>query len=319
MRSALFLSGSLLLACHAYAQNTKEGYALLWSNSIAVVPDSLVNGKHKLPAFTITVFESDGNKALDLWRAEYKPMSQAISGSKPVIATGVVQPAIATTPLTILASSSSDKKLGIGRLTLAFGKNDSVPADEQQAAEKAMYDMAVKYNKAIVQEQITTKEKSLGKATSKEESAQASAAKLDKKSAKASNDLKKIKAKQGKIQANNAKMSGEIAGLEKKIQMTNDPKDLAKLAKMRRPCAPRPARRWRRNWNNSGVSSTTSAERGRSIAVEAGMPAFTRSHSMSNLKGRHTVHLFHHRGERKQAGRIHRTSTTCPCRCCSSP
>ncbi|MCC6540967.1 MAG: hypothetical protein IT225_01985 [Flavobacteriales bacterium] len=233
MRSALFLSGSLLLACHAYAQNTKEGYALLWSNSIAVVPDSLVNGKHKLPAFTITVFESDGNKALDLWRAEYKPMSQAISGSKPVIATGVVQPAIATTPLTILASSSSDKKLGIGRLTLAFGKNDSVPADEQQAAEKAMYDMAVKYNKAIVQEQITTKEKSLGKATSKEESAQASAAKLDKKSAKASNDLKKIKAKQGKIQANNAKLSGEIAGLEKKFQMTNDPKDLAKLAKMR--------------------------------------------------------------------------------------
>lgn len=233
MRHLLLAIGSLLIAANLNAQTTKEGYALLWSNTIAVVPDSMTNGTHRLPAFTITVFESDGNEAMDLWRAEYKPMSKELSGSKPVKATGVVQPAIATTPLTILASSTSDKKLGIGRLTLAFARNDSVAADEQQAAEKAMYDMAVRYNKAVVQKQITTKEKGLDKATGKQENAQADAAKLDKKSAKLNSDLKKIKAKQGKIQANNAKLSGEIAGLEKKFQMTNNPKDLEKLAKLR--------------------------------------------------------------------------------------
>ncbi|MBL7950831.1 MAG: hypothetical protein JNM62_03865 [Flavobacteriales bacterium] len=232
MRTPLLLSSALLLSLTSAAQTTKEGYALLWSNTITVVPDTLLNGKHKLPAFTITVFESDGGAALDMWRAEYKPMSQEISG-KPLKAIGVTQPSVAPAPLMIVAGSATDKKAGLGRLTLAFAKNDSTPIDDQQAAEKAAREMAVKYNKAVVQAQITAKEKSLDKATGKQESAQADAAKLDKKSAKANSDLKKIKAKQGKIQANNAKLNGEIAGLEKKFQLTNDPKDLAKLAKLR--------------------------------------------------------------------------------------
>lgn len=232
MRIPFLLSSALLLTLSANAQTTKEGYALLWSNTITVVPDTLVNGKHKLPAHTITVFESDGNSALDMWRTEYKPMSQEITG-KPLKAIGVTQPTIAPAPLMVITGSSTDKKAGIGRLTLAFAKNDSTPIDDQAAAEKAMRDMAVKYNKAVVQAQITAKEKSLEKATGKQESAKADAAKLDKKSAKAKGDLKKLKAKQGKIQANNAKLGGEIAGLEKKFQMTNDPKDLEKLAKLR--------------------------------------------------------------------------------------
>lgn len=233
MRTSTILSSALLLSLAANAQTTKEGYALLWSNTITVVPDTLMNGKHKLPAHTITLFESDANTAMDLWRTEYKPLSQDVTGSKPVKAIGVTQPAVAPSPLMVLASSSTDKKAGIGRLTLAFVKNDSTPVDDQQAVERAMRDMAVEYNKAVVQAQITTKEKSLDKATGKAESAQADAAKLDKKSAKTNNDLQKIKSKQGKIQGNNAKLSGEIAGLEKKFQLTNDPKDLAKLAKIR--------------------------------------------------------------------------------------
>ncbi len=181
MRNPLLLSSALLLSITSVAQNTKEGYALLWSNTITVVADTLLNGKHELPAYSITVFESDGNAALDLWRAEYKPMSQEITGSKPAKATGVTQPTVAPSPLMVLASHTTDKKGGFGRLTLAFAKNDSTPIDDQQAAERAMRDMAVKYNKAVVQAQITAKEKSLDKATGKQENAQADAAKLDKK------------------------------------------------------------------------------------------------------------------------------------------
>lgn len=233
MRHTLYLAGALLFGTNTHAQTTKEGIALLWSNTITVVPDTLVNGKHKLPAHTITLFESDGSAALDMWRAEYKAISQGITGSKPAIASGVTQPAVAATPLTVLANAITDKKAGIGRLMVAFGVNDSTPIAEQMAAATLMRDLAVKWNKAVVQAQITAKEKSLDKATGKQESAQADAAKLDKKSVKANNDLKKIKAKQGKIQAGNAKLGGEIAGLEKKFQLTNDPKDLAKLAKLR--------------------------------------------------------------------------------------
>ena len=233
MRTSLLLSSALLLNLATQAQTTKEGHALLWSNTLTVVPDSLVNGKFKLPAYTITVFESDASTVLDLWKNEYKAISQTITGSKPTKAVGAMQSAVSTSPLLILANSNADKKAGIGKLTVAFAKNDSVPAEEQQAAERVMMDLAVKYNKAVVQEQITAKEKSLEKATGKAESAQASAAKLDKKSEKANSELKKIKAKQGKVQGNNAKLSGEIAGLEKKFQLTNNPKDLAKLAKVR--------------------------------------------------------------------------------------
>lgn len=233
MRNLLLLSSALLLTLHSTAQTTKEGYDLMWSNTLTVVPDTLVNGTHKLPAHTITIHETDGNKALELWKNDYKALSQSITGSKPTKAIGVMQTAVSATPLVVLAISTTDKKAGIGRLTVAFAKNDSVVVEEQAAAMRVMQDLAVKYNKAVVQEQITAKEKSLDKAAGKAESAQADAAKLDKKSERANNDLKKIKANQGKIQANNAKLSGEIAGLEKKFQMTNNPKDLEKLAKLR--------------------------------------------------------------------------------------
>ena len=233
MRYHLPLSCALLLSLSAQAQTTKEGYALHWSNTLTVVPDSLVNGTHKLPAYTITIFESNANTALDLWKADYKAISQGISGSKPTKAVGVMQTAVTPAPMVVLANSTTEKKAGAARLTVAFAKNDSVAVDEQEAAARLMLELAVKYNKAVVQTQIDAKKKSLEKATGKQESAQADAAKLDKKSAKANAELKKIKAKQGKVQGDNAKLSGEIAGLEKKFQLTNNPKDLEKLAKLR--------------------------------------------------------------------------------------
>jgi len=233
MRSPLLLSSALLLSLSIQAQTTKEGYALMWSNTLSVVPDSLVNGKHKLPAHTITIFESDANTVLDLWKTDYKAISQSITGSKPTKAMGAMQTAVSPTAMLVLANSTTEKKAGTAHLTVAFAKNDSVPADEQEAAARLMMELAVKYNKAVVQAQIAAKEKNLDKATGKQESAQADAAKLDKKSAKANAELKKIKSKQGKVQGDNAKLSGEIAGLEKKFQLTNNPKDLEKLAKLR--------------------------------------------------------------------------------------
>ena len=65
MRNSLLLSSALLLTLHSTAQTTKEGYNLMWSNTLTVVPDTLANGTHKLPAHTITIHETDGNKALE--------------------------------------------------------------------------------------------------------------------------------------------------------------------------------------------------------------------------------------------------------------
>jgi hypothetical protein len=232
MRIPLILSCALL-STFATAQTTKEGYSLSWNNTLTVVPDTLVNGKFKLPAYTVTIFEADASSVLDLWKNDVKASSKEVSGSKPVKAIGTVQPNVAEGPVMVLATSSADKRAGIGRLTLAYASNDSTPVENQKAAQSAVEQLAVKYNKATVQAQIATKEKQLEKAVDKVASAQADASKLDQKAGKVNSDLKKVKAKQGKLQADHAKMSGEIAGLEKKFQLTNNPKDLQKLTKVR--------------------------------------------------------------------------------------
>lgn len=233
MRKTILLPVALFGSLCCIGQTTKEGYALSWAHTLTVVPDTLVNGTFKLPAHTITIFESDASTALDLWKADFKTMSTEVSGSKPMKAIGAVQPTIAEGPIMVLAQSTTDKKAGSARLTLAFAKNDSVAVDQQQAASNMAQQLAVKYNKAVVQAQLATKEKSLEKATDKLSDAQGDASKLEKKSGKINSDLKKTKSKQSKIQANNAKLSGEIAGLEKKFQMTNNAKDLEKLSKLR--------------------------------------------------------------------------------------
>ena len=120
MRNSLLLSSALLLTLHSTAQTTKEGYNLMWSNTLTVVPDTLANGTHKLPAHTITIHETDGNKALEFWKNDYKALSQSITGSKPTKAIGVMQVAVSASPMIVLAISTTDKKAGIGRLTVAF-------------------------------------------------------------------------------------------------------------------------------------------------------------------------------------------------------
>lgn len=233
MRTSILLSASLFLATSLNAQKTRDGYALKWGNSITVARDSLQNGRYMVPAYTIMVYESDGTATLDHWRAAVKPTSRSISGSKPAKATGVDQPTLCPTPMMILAGGSSDKRTGAGRLTMAFLKNDSTAIDDAQAAEKAARDMAVRLNKAVVQAQVAQAEKNLQKVTGKVEDARATTADLDKKSARTKRDLEKLKSRQVKVQEQNARTSGEIASLEKKLLLANDPKDIAMLEKLR--------------------------------------------------------------------------------------
>lgn len=226
---ALALSGSSL---HAQ-EKTKEGFLLGWDNTITVVPDTLVNGMHKLPAYTVTVFESDGGAAMDLWKVAMKPRCREVTGSKPVKAVGAALTLVSASPVLVLAESSTDKKAGIGKLKLAFAENDSTPVANSEGARAQAHAMALELNKARVQGQIDVYTKLLGKAADKAEGAQAEVAKNDKALSKANAQLAKAKKEVSKAQASNAKLHGDITGLEKKFAVTNDPKDLQKLTKAR--------------------------------------------------------------------------------------
>lgn len=228
----------LLSSTTLFAQGTtKEGYALQWDKAIAVVPDSLANGKLKLAAWTIPIYESDASTVLDLWKTDMKAVSLDVSGSRPMKATGARLPMNTEGATTVMAAAETDKKAKLAKLTLAFALNDSTPLASADGQEAYVRELAVKYNRAVVQTQMDTYTKKFEKTTGKLDDAKGDVAKTRKSIAKTDKSIEKSKVKMSKLQSENAHASGEIAGLEKKFSLTNDPKDLQRLTKARQRLA----------------------------------------------------------------------------------
>lgn len=239
LRPTILIAATFTLsASRTTAQDkTKEGDLLTWTHTISVVPDSLANAGHTLPAFLITVYESDGGQAFDLWKAQMASSSREVNNGKPAKAIGVTLPAFNSSPVMVLCTATTDKKADLGRLSLAYVLNDSVPVMDQEAASAHARELAVALNKAVVQVRIDAYTKRLDKTNDKLDDAQEEVMDNAKDLEKANKDLAKNRNAVSKIQADNAKYSGEIAGLEKKFALTNDPKDLKQLTKARQKLA----------------------------------------------------------------------------------
>ena len=230
--AVLALSFTFVPSSRAQQGATKEGFALTWDQTITVTTDSLINGRHHFPAWTITVFEADAGTVLDLWKEDMKATGASVSGSKPMKALGTRIPEVVD-GTAVLALGSTEKKAKLARLTLAFGANDSTPTKGNAEQEAYMRSLAVKYNRAVVQAQVATYEKMLGKASAKLTGTQEDVAKNRKNITKASSKLEKLKSKRSKVEGDMARQQGDITGLEKKFGLTNDPNDLEKLTKAR--------------------------------------------------------------------------------------
>lgn len=235
---ALPFSLSLLLLSAATAQEkTREGFTKTWDRPITVVPDSLLNGTHKLPAYTIAVHEADAGEVVDLWKADMKALSREVTGSKPLRANGVVLNELGAAPVNMAVMAVTEKKSDLSRLTVAFLVTDSTAMPAAPEQEAYVRSLAVKYNKAIVQKQIDAYQKMLDRSSEKLADAKGDEAKIKQRISKVNSDLAKIKAKRGKVMADNAEVQGDISGLEKKFALTNDPKDLQRLTKARQKLA----------------------------------------------------------------------------------
>ena len=231
--TALSLAAMLAMyGASAIAQTTKDGTQLEWRNELTVVPYTIKVGDKEFPAHTISIFEVDASTALDLWKAEYLPISAKVDG-KPMRATSTRLPKLQEAPVTVLAEASSDKKAGLAKLTVAFLADDTTALPEDPAQAAVAHDLAVSLNKAVVQRQIDRYQKELDKVTDKYGGSQEDVAKAKSKVTKTNRSLDKTRSKRAKIEANNARLYGEIAGLEKKFALSNDPKDLKKLTKAR--------------------------------------------------------------------------------------
>lgn len=235
-RTALLIASLITLQASAQ-ERTKDGVALRWNHSIEVKEERMTSGAHTLPAHHITVYESDANTVMEMFKAEMKTSSQGITGSKPVQVTGAMVPSLSDQPLLLMAQSNTDKKAGTGVLTVAVAVNDSTPFEGGIAVQNWLRDLSVKFNKAVVQAQIDARTKLLDKAEDKYSSAQADQAKLEKRMAKANSDHEKAKSRTSKLQRDKAKLQGDVHGLESKFALSNDPKDLQRLTKARQRLA----------------------------------------------------------------------------------
>ncbi|MCB9183460.1 MAG: hypothetical protein H6591_06035 [Flavobacteriales bacterium] len=229
---------ALVWGAAAFAQSgtTKEGYALQWDKTITVLPDSISNGHYKLPAWTFAVHEADASDVMGWWLADMQAVSTSVAKAKPAKALGTRIAAVPDAAIAV-AAATSDKKAKLAKLTIAFALNDSVTTPGNAGQEDYVRALAVKYNRAVVDQQIATYEKMLDKAGDKLAGAKDDVAKNQANLTKSNSKLEKIKAKRGKIQAENAHVAGTIAGLEKKFALSNDPKDLQKLTKARQKLA----------------------------------------------------------------------------------
>lgn len=234
--SPLLMAHALLGSIGLHAQTTKDGTALAWNHELVVVPGTITVNEVAHPAHTISVFETDEKTLLDLWKTDYTPIAAAVT-SRPWKATDVRLPQLAEAPLLVYAETSTDKKAKLVKLTLAFMQNDSTPLADNGEQEKVMRDLAVRLNKAVVQSQIDRYQADLDKVADKLGDSQSDVAKAQKNAGKAGDDLEKAKAKRAKLERESARLQGDIAGLEKRFGMSNDPKDLKKLTKAREQLA----------------------------------------------------------------------------------
>lgn len=232
----VLFSAAILFTTGMQAQTTKDGTQLQWKHQLQVVPGTITVDKASYPGHTISVFETDEKGLLDLWRADYTPISAAIT-SKPLKATGVQIPQLAEAPLTVYADANTDKKAKLTKLTLAFMLNDSTSLEDNGEQAKLMHELAVRLNRAVVQAQIDRYQKDLDKVGDKLGSTQSDVAKSQSKLSKSNSELEKLKSKRAKMERDNARVHGDVAGLEKKFALSNDPKDLQRLTKARQKLA----------------------------------------------------------------------------------
>lgn len=238
MKKIVTLAASSFIVCIASAQTgkTREGYALQWDKTIAVVPDSLQNGSFKLPAWTIAVHEAEASDVMGWWMADMQSVSTAVTKGKPAKAMGLRLPQLSEATMAA-AISNHEKKANLAKLSVAFAVNDSISTPSRDGQEAYLRYLAVKYNRAVVQAQIAEYEKQLAKAGDKLTDTKGDVAKSQSRITKSNSQLEKLKSKRAKIERDNAHLTGDIAGREKKFALSNDPKDLQKLTKARQRLA----------------------------------------------------------------------------------
>ena len=191
-------------------------------------------------AYTISVFELDKTGFLaNLWKKEIKEKGGKIKTSKGVASADKVSfPEIHAEYLDVLAMFEVDKDNDIVKMSVAFMKNKEAigPESDQEAhlkAMKVMYDLAVRMNRAVVNEQVVGQEKELAKLEKDLENLKKENKKLHESIEKNKKNLTKAGKDQNNVENDLKKSRKELTDYEKELGASANDKQLKELSKMR--------------------------------------------------------------------------------------
>ena len=216
-----------------FAQNTlKDGTSLVWDKQINVVKETLVTDSATLPAYTVAVYEVKASQVPGLLKTEMQGATFKKQG-KMLKAAGASVSSASASPVDILGKVTENKKQKFSTLTLAFVSPGTTTPLENPDIEAAMRDLSVRMNRAVVQEQLNTWTKKLGKADSKAQSAGKTQDKAQSKLNKAQSQLEKTSREKSKLHNEHLVMQKEIDLYNQKWTLSQDAKDFKKLTKAR--------------------------------------------------------------------------------------
>ena len=201
--------------------------------ALTVVPDTLTHDGVDFPAHTITVHCMTANELFQLWRSDMKSRSRDVSGRKPTIAQGVVLDRISSTPVTVLGMTKGDRRSYIAQLTVAYAENDSTPLPSTEAQRDHVYDLAVKYNREVVERLIRDTKEELEKAKRKSEKAGSNEQRTRERLEKAKGKLEQTRVKRERAQVEKNSMDDEVARLQARYSGSGSERDRKRLQRAR--------------------------------------------------------------------------------------
>lgn len=234
MRRQLLIAaiGFVLSAPTTIAQEKGEaGFALAWTHELREEPATLANGRFTLKGWSFTAYECNASDAMKHWKRHMETLGGAVKGNDPTRSTGAVIGGLATPVPLVLAMAAKDKEAGGIRVTVAFALNDSVNAPDDPGMAAVLRTMAVKVNRAVVEDQVAEQEKRVRKVTGELAAAQKEEAKASERSQDAGEDLRKVNSKQAKLTERRADLQKELGRLQAKYQKKQDPALLEDIAK----------------------------------------------------------------------------------------
>jgi predicted nucleic acid-binding Zn-ribbon protein len=235
---ALFTLLTLTPGLHAIAQEkSSDGHALEWKHTLEEQPAHLTVNRHKFSGWSFPVYECSPGEAMQHWKKHMTAQGAEVKSNEPMRATGGSITGLASQAPVTFATAVKDKKTGTTRVTVVFALNDSTAAPEDPTMIKAVHEMAVHVNRAVVQAQIAAQEKRVKKTAGQLEDAQKDEAKASERASDAGKDLENVKQKQSKLSQKQADLRKEIDKWQTRYNATQNPKDLKKLTKVQEKLA----------------------------------------------------------------------------------